>query len=260
MSAPSQGPEAATGGTLDRITRDTLLGGRVRLAQPMEGFRAAIDPVLLAAVVAAQPGERVLDVGTGTGAAALCLAVRLPGVMVTALERDPAVAALAARNVGTNGLDGRVEVVVGDLLRPPAVLAPGSFDWAMANPPHLRAGTHTPSAATGRAQALGEGEARLADWIDFLHGMVRPRGWVAMVHRADRLDELMALCHRRFGEIAVLPLWPRVGAPARRVVVAGRRDGRGPARLNFGLVLHGSDGAYTAAADAVLRDAAALAL
>jgi tRNA1(Val) A37 N6-methylase TrmN6 len=68
-------------------SEDMLLGGRVRLRQPVAGYRVAIDPVFLAAAVPAVPGDRALDVGCGTGAAAICLAVRVPDCRVTGIER-----------------------------------------------------------------------------------------------------------------------------------------------------------------------------
>ncbi|MGQ9365559.1 tRNA1(Val) (adenine(37)-N6)-methyltransferase [Azospirillum sp. ST 5-10] len=243
----------------DGFEEDLLLGGRVRLVQPRHGYRAAIDPVLLAAFTAAQPGERVLDVGTGTGAAALCLAARVPGVRIMALEKEPEIAEAARHNAARNGMQGRVMVYAGDLLRPPPILAPGSFDRAMMNPPYLRADAATPPPGAWKAAANVEGEARLADWIAFAAAMLRARGWLTLVHRADRLDEVLALLHGRFGGVLLFPLWPKAGEDAKRLLVAAQRGGRGPARLAPGLALHGPDGAFTAEADAVLRDAAALA-
>ncbi|WP_051341087.1 tRNA1(Val) (adenine(37)-N6)-methyltransferase [Azospirillum halopraeferens] len=241
-------------------TEDSLLGGRVRLVQPRHGYRAAVDPVLLAAATDARTGDRVLDVGTGTGAAALCLAARVPGARITALEKETDSAELARHNVALNGATGRVLVYAGDLLRPPPILAPGSFDRVMMNPPYLRAdaATHPPGAA--RAAAHVEGEARLADWIAFAAAMVRSRGHLTLIHRADRVDEIMALLHGRFGGIVLFPVWPAPGEEARRILVAAQRGGRGPARLAAGLALHGGDGAFTPEAEAVLRDAAALRL
>ncbi|MEI7609006.1 MAG: DUF2007 domain-containing protein, partial [Rhodospirillaceae bacterium] len=133
------------------ITRDRLLGGRLELAQPRRGYRVAVDAVLLAAAVTARPGERVLDLGTGVGASALCLALRVPGIDVTGLELQPHLAALAADNIAANRLQGRVRVVTGDLRFPPSELPPASFDRVMANPPYLRAGAHTPSPDRSRA-------------------------------------------------------------------------------------------------------------
>ncbi len=239
---------------------DALLGGRVRLMQPPDGYRAAIDPVLLAAATAAESGEHVLDVGVGTAAASLCLAARVAGVRIVGLEKRAEVAAFARRNIALNGMQQQSQVVVGDLLRPPAALTPASFDRVMINPPYLKARAATAPPDPWKAAANVEGEATLAHWIAFAAAMLKGRGILTLVHRADRLDEIMALLHGRFGGVVLFPLWPKPDMAAKRVLIAAQRGGKGPARLAAGLVLHEADGSYTAAAQAVLRDGAALVL
>ncbi|WP_431855454.1 tRNA1(Val) (adenine(37)-N6)-methyltransferase [Azospirillum sp.] len=239
---------------------DSLLGGRVRIAQPPEGYRAAIDPVLLAAATAAELGNRVLDVGAGTGAASLCLAVRAPACRIVGLEKHPEVAAYASHNIERNGLQARAWVVVGDLLNPPLMVAPGSFDRVMMNPPYLKADAATLPPDPWKAAANVEGEATLAHWIAFAATMVKMRGWLTLVHRADRVDEILALLHGRFGSTTLFPLWPKAGEAAKRVLVSAQRGSKAPTTLAAGLVLHEADGRFTAAAEAVLRDGAALSL
>lgn len=243
-----------------REEADFLLGGRIRLLQPEGGYRAAIDPVFLAAFTAARPGERALDVGTGTGAAALCLAARVPGVAVAGLEQRADAAAFARRNAALNGLDDRVSVVEGDLLAPPEILRPGSFDRVMMNPPYLRAGaaSHPPDA--WKAAANVEGAATLPDWLRFADAMLKPRGTVTLVHRADRLDDVLEALRPRFGSLVIVPLWPKAGVDAKRVLVAARRGGRSPVRLTAGIVVHGENGGYSAEAEGILRGAAPLEL
>jgi len=167
---------------------------------------------------------------------------------------------LANDNVALNSLGHRVAVMLGDLLSPPPRLEPGGFDHVLANPPHLAQGTATPPPDPGRAAAHVEGEADLAAWIRFLLTMARPKGSITVIHRADRLDALLAQLSGRAGEIVVFPLWPGAGKPAKRVVVRARKGLATPTRLSAGLVLHGPDGRYTAAAEAVLRDGARLTL
>ncbi|CAK0758527.1 tRNA1Val (adenine37-N6)-methyltransferase [Azospirillaceae bacterium] len=253
----------------DSLTLDRLLDGRVSIWQPRRGYRVAIDAVFLAAATPARPGERVLDVGTGVAAAALCLATRTPNLKITGLDLQPALLALGARNISlyAESLENapaekphtEITLIEGDVRHPPVTLRPGSFDRVMANPPFLKPGTHTPAAESANALARGETEdADLETWIKFCAAMVRPRGTVTMIHRADRIDELLALLCPRFGGIVITPLWPRLGQPARRILATGRRDVHSPARLDFGMILHQQDGAYTPEAEAVLRHAHAL--
>ena len=242
------------------ISEDRLLGGRVVLRQPVQGFRAAIDPVLLAAAVPAEPGQTVLELGTGTGAAALCLARRVEGLRIAGLDQQRELVRLATENAMLNGLERQADFMIGDLLQPPARLMPGGFDHVMANPPYLEAGAATLPPDRARALAVGEGAADLAAWIRFALAMVRVRGSVTFIHRADRLGDLLAGLAGRAGEIVVFPLWPGAGKPAKRVLLRARRGIETPLKLSAGLVLHGPDGKFTPAADAVLRDAAALVL
>lgn len=239
---------------------DRLLDGRVRLLQPEAGYRVAIDTVFLAAAVPAGPGDLVLELGAGVGAAALCLAWRERGCRVIGIERDRGFARLAQRNIELNGLVGRVDVMVGDLLRPPPRLAPGSFNHVMANPPHLPPEAASPSPNAMKASATVEDEASIADWVKAAQTMLRPKGSFTLVHRADRLDAILAALYGRMGEIVVFPLWPGGSRAAQRVLVRARKGIATPMRLAAGLVLHEPDGRFTAAADAILRDGAGLIL
>lgn len=239
---------------------DTLLGGRVKLRQPLDGYRVAIDPVILAAAIAAGGEDRVLDIGCGTGAASLCLAARVPGCRVVGLERDHALARLAQDNIARNDFGGRLAVVEGDLLHPPRSLAPGSFAQVMANPPFLEAARTSVSPVAARAAAAVEGEAMLADWIDFALAMLCDKGTLTFVHRADRLGDLLAALDSRAGGVIVFPLWPGEGKPAKRILLQARKGSVAPLILAQGLVLHRADGRNSEAAEAILRRGAALPL
>ncbi len=240
----------------DAVSEDALLGGRVRLRQPVSGYRAAIDPVLLAAAVPAGPGEQVLDVGAGVGTAALCLAVRVPDCRVFGIEIQRDMVRLAGENAVLNGAEGRVDVMVGDLTSPPPRLAAGSFDHVMANPPYHEAGAEGAAPGTAKAAATVEGEGDRADWIAFCVRMARHKASVTFIHRADRLDALLAHLRSKAGGVVVFPLWPDADGerPAKRVIVQARKGSGAPLRLAPGLALH-QGGGFTPGADAVLRAA-----
>lgn len=257
---PGAAPDAANGWTEDR-----LLGGRVLLRQPRTGYRAGIDPVILAAAVDAAPGELVLDAGCGVGAAALCLAQRLADVRITGIDQDGALIETARANAAANQRADRLMFHAADLLQPPgalaAALAAAGFDHVMANPPHFAADAGQPARDPGRRAAAVEGRARLEHWARFCIRMVRPGGTVTWVHRADRLPAILTVLGEGLGGIKVYPLWPGGGQPkpAGRVLVAGRRGSAGRFCLLPGLTLHGADGHFSPAAEAVLRHAAAIA-
>jgi tRNA1(Val) A37 N6-methylase TrmN6 len=264
MTPPLPDPPGEGCGPADGVDENALLGGRVRLLQPRAGYRAAMDPVLLAAAVPLDgpgPTRRVLDAGAGTGAAGLCLLARAPGGLhVTGLEIDAPTAALARRSVTLNGWDARCDIVTGDMCAPPAGIADARFDAVMTNPPYLERGTPPPDPDRARAHATA---VPLARWIGACLDRLRPKGRLVVIHRADRLDALLAALHGRAGAVEILPLWPGPGSDgvarsARRVIVRARLGVRGPAVLRPGLVLHAPGSGHSPAAESVLRDAASI--
>jgi tRNA1(Val) A37 N6-methylase TrmN6 len=243
------------------LTEDRLLGGRVRLTQPADGYRAATDPVLLAAACPARGGDLVIDLGCGAGAAALCLAARAPGLRLHGLEIQPAYAALARLNAAANG--AALTVHEGDVAAPPPDFRALTADCVLMNPPFFDADA-TPSPGPGRDAARREGAAGVAVWIDAGLRRLRQGGRLAVIHRAEALPRILSALAGRAGDIAVLPLIPRVGRPAGRVIVTARKDSRAPFRLAAPLVLHAGDAHvadrddFSPQATAVLRDAAPL--
>jgi tRNA1(Val) A37 N6-methylase TrmN6 len=243
----------------DGLTDDRLLGGRVRIAQPADGYRVAVDPILLAAAVPAQAGETVADLGAGSGAVGLCLTTRVAGCRIVAVEREGDLTQLVRANAATNGLSGALQVIQADVTSLP--LCPASMDHVAMNPPFLAAGSATEPTQRLRRVAAVEGSATLPVWIARAWDLARAGGTISLIHRADRLDEIIAACrqHQR-GGLIVLPIWSKPGQAAHRVIIRLRKGDRSPFRLAAGLVLHQPDGGYTQAAEAVLRDALALAV
>lgn len=240
---------------LEHVTEDRLLDGRLLLKQPASGYRVGIDPVFLAAAVQARDGETVLDVGTGAGAAALCLAARVAGVSIVGIDANRDMVRLASANAEANGVGNRMAFFTGDLLTPPIRLAPGSFDHVLANPPFLAKGTVREPPSPEKAAATVESAAELKDWVRFCALMVRHKGSVTMIHRADRLGDVIDAFTGQLGGLAILPLWPggMDGKPAKRVIVSAHKGSEAPLSLLPGLTLHGRDGRFTAEAEQVLR-------
>lgn len=241
------------------LTDDKFLCGRLRLLQPAQGYRAATDPVLLAAACPATARDSVLDIGCGVGAAALCLGLRVPGVGLAGLELQPDYAALARSNAERNGIP--FDVHEGDLAHMPTALR-RDFDHVIANPPYYPPGG-SPSPVPGRARAMHVGTP-LADWVLAAGRRLRPGGWLTLICGADGLPEVLAALAPKLGSAAVLPLSPRQGRAALRVIVQARKGGRAPFRLLAPLVIHQGDRhdgdreSYTPEANAVLRDGADL--
>jgi len=238
------------------IVENALLGGRVRLRQPAKGYRAGMDAALLAAAAGAAPGERVIEAGCGAGAVLMQMAARAPGVRLTGVERDPAMAALARENAALNG--AAAEIVTGDVAAGFRALGLAPFDRAVSNPPFFDdpGALRTPAPGKRGAWIADDG---LAAWTRFLLKAVREGGRIVVIHRADRLADLLALLGETAGSFSVRPVHPHADEPAKRVLVQAIKTGRAPLRLLPPLVLHDRDGGkHTGEAEAILRGEAAL--
>ncbi|HYD16046.1 MAG TPA: methyltransferase [Hyphomicrobium sp.] len=249
------------------VTDDAFLGGKLKILQLRQGYRAGLDAVMLAAAVADRGLTfRVLDAGAGVGTAGLCVARRCPGATVVLFEREPDLVALARENITRNGLEDRVSVVETDLSRVSNGelarhgLAEGSFDQVIANPPYHTEGAGTAARHALKAAAHAMPEAGLDDWCRFLARMARPGGEALIVHKTDALPELMQNLEGRFGGLSAIPLHSHAGEPAGRILLRGIKGSRAPFRLEAGLVLHEADERPTPGAEAVLRLGQSLAL
>ena len=243
------------------LTCDAFLGGRLNIWQPAKGYRAGVDPVFLASAVNARSGQHVLELGCGVGVAALALARRC-AVRVTGVELQAPYAELARRNARENELE--FAVVQGDLANFPQELREKSFDHVMANPPYFDRRRGTSSRDEGREIAMGESTG-LGDWVDVGVRRLKPKGYLTLIQSADRLGDLLSVFDNRLGDICVLPLAPRDGRDAERVIVRARKGANGAMRILAPFVLHKGrhhqDGPnqYTNSANAVLREGHALA-
>jgi len=225
-------------------TYDAFLGGRLTLEQPAKGYRAGVDPVLLAASVPARTGQSILELGCGTGAALLCLAERVAGLDLHAVEIQQRYADLARANATANGIDANITTA--DLRQMPANLTALTFDHVIANPPYFDRTKGNASPIPDRDTAFA-GDTDLTDWVDAATRRLAPKGWLTLIHKADRLPDILRAMDTRLGSIAVVPLTGRAGRDADRVLLRARKGGRAPFKLHapFHLhegVAHGQDG------------------
>ncbi|WP_181699215.1 tRNA1(Val) (adenine(37)-N6)-methyltransferase [Chthonobacter albigriseus] len=242
------------------ITTDGFLDRRLTILQPARGaHRAGLDAVLLAAAIPSGVSGTLVDLGAGVGVAGLAAKTRSPTARLVLVEIDPETAELARRNAAENraAVGGDVSVAVVDVTRPESLEEAGLVQHcaavAMMNPPYHPADRVRASPAQRRAVAHVIDPDDLERWLKTAAFLVHPQGLVAIIFRADELPRLFGAIGTRFGSLTVLPVHPRTGEAASRVLVTGRPQGRAPLRILPGLVLHEADGAWTAEADAVLR-------
>jgi tRNA1(Val) A37 N6-methylase TrmN6 len=257
------------GGTIQEglgaLSEDMVLGGALRLRQPRRGHRVGHDAVLLAAACPAQAGEHVVDLGAGIGAAGLAVAARAPDIAVTLVEIDPDLAALAAENAQLNGLGARVRSVTLDAAAPArafaaAGLTPDSVARVLMNPPFNDPLQQRTSPERRRRLAHAAPRHALAVWVRTAARLLRPRGTLTVIFRADGLADLLEAVDTVFGAVAVLPVYPKPDQPAVRILVRATKASRAPLALLPGLLLNDAAGHPTPQAEAVLRAGATLPL
>ncbi len=250
---------AAAGST----SEDALLGGKLVLRQPVRGHRFGHDAVLLAAATPARAGEHAIELGAGVGAAGLALARRVDGLAVTLVEVDPNLAALARENAACNALAERVRVICLDVAAPGAQFTDAgvvldSADHVLMNPPFNA--PHNPSPDQARRLARAASPGTLARWIDAAARLLRPQGALTLIWRADGLADVLASLASEFGAIAIMPIYPKPGVAAIRVLVNAAKNSNAPLSLLPGLVLAERDNKPSVQAEAILRDGVALVL
>ncbi|PJB70037.1 MAG: methyltransferase [Alphaproteobacteria bacterium CG_4_9_14_3_um_filter_47_13] len=234
-----------------------VLGKKVRLLQPEKGFRTSIDSVLVAAACPVKSGQHVLDMGCGVGAVGFCILQRVSGVAVTGIDIQKEHLALAHENAVLNNVLSFISFQHCDIRE---FTAGERFDHVVCNPPFLEAGQHIPSPEEGVALARGHGthDITIKDWVDAGFRNLKPGGSLSLIHRADATDRILQALGKRFGAVEIIPLWPRAGVAAKRVIIRALKDRKSPAILNAGLVLHKEDGCYTQEVDLILRNAVSL--
>lgn len=223
---------------MNDTTLDAFLGGRIRIRQPVRGYRAGADPVLLAASVPARRGDSVLELGTGCGVALLCLLSRVPGAHAVGVERNPEMAALARRNAEANGM--QVRIVQSDLADLPEDLRAMSFDHVMANPPFFDRDKGNAAHPGSREDGRGE-DTPVALWIDTAIRRLRSSGSLSLIQRVDRLPEVLSHLDQRVGSITVLPLAARPGRQAKMFLLRATKGAKAPFRLLGPFVIHSGD-------------------
>lgn len=240
---------------MQNYTNDYLLDRKVKIFQPIDGYRASTDAVLLSSLVSAvRPGQKILDAGSGTGAISLCLAERLKGqnISITGIELQKELAELSSRSAEANGFDFLHYInadIRGDMT---GILENCSFNHVITNPPY--AALDMPSPNKSKAAAHNMQDFCLSDWIKFCIKMLAPQGYFYTINRAEAVSAILAVLHGKLGKINIIPLYSKEGQNAKRVIITAQKDSKAPAVIHRGLVVHDTDGNYTRQAGEILRD------
>lgn len=236
-----------------------ILGKRLTLAHLPNGFKTSMDSVLLAAACKARAGDAVLDMGCGVGGAGFCLLARVKGVRLIGVDIQDAQIKLAIQNAQTNDFANDATFETSDIID---FKREKEYHHIIMNPPYLDGGKHLRSPHAEKATAMGhqENEHSIKEWIEVAHFNLKSNGTITIIHRADQTDEIIRVMGKRFGAIELIPLWPKIGVKAKRVIIRAIKDRRSPLTLHSGLTLHDDDGQYTIEADKILKHAEGLLL
>lgn len=232
---------------------DKYLDGKVMIHQPAKGYRAGIDAVLLSVSVHPEKGQRVLDVGAGVGVVTLCMAYHNPGVEIIGLEIQPHLAELNKSNISLNHKEQDVKILTGSLFNLPEGLEPNSFDHVVTNPPYFDFGSKALNEDETKSLSRHVMDGDLQSWLEASLRMIKPRGYLTLVHRADQLDQILSILKKKTGGIKIFPLWPGIGQSAKLVIIQARKAVKSECQLLAGMVLHQKDKKYTPEADAIFR-------
>lgn len=252
MSSPEKPPEASA--------ESYILGGQVRLRQPLRGHRVGTDAVLLAACLPHTAQGVVLDIGAGVGAVGLAAAVRAAAVSVHLVERDAGQAEFALGNIALNGLQGRASVTIVDVLDAKSRRAVGLQDrmanTILTNPPFYKTGTVRASPEPLKSEAYAM-EASLDDWLRACAALLAPKGTLYMVHLGSALAQILDATGSRFGDVQIIPVYSKPEEPAGRVLVRATKGSRAPPSILPGIIMH-DDAGYSAQGEAILRGRASI--
>ena len=232
-----------------------VLNKKVHLLQAVEGFWTSMDSVMLAAACPIEKGQRFLDMGCGVGSAGFCVLYRVPDVMMMGIDIQASHIQLAKENAVLNHMQQRADFICSDIKEYKEEMP---YDHVICNPPYMEAGDHLRSPSEEKAKAMGHDRLSLQDWMYIAGKRLRQEGTLTLIHQAGKLDHILQALQGTFGAIDIIPLWPKQGQQAKRVIIRAVKDRKSPAIIHSGLVLHNDDGSYTEEAESILRDGAAI--
>ncbi|MBE7637899.1 methyltransferase [Sneathiella sp. P13V-1] len=245
-------------------TNDKFLDGKIQIRQPKKGFRAGSDAVLLAASVNRSAKVSVLDVGTGVGTVGICIKHRMPKASIYGIECQKVLADQALENARANNCAEDFHILnvdIGDRTAFNGMEGPNDrpflndvFDHVVTNPPFYADGKAQSSPDQIKATAHVEGAVDLESWLKFCVARLKPRGQISVIHRTDRLTDILKTLESQCGRLTVIPLWPNKETPAKRVIVQGVKEDKSGNIILPGLVLHEKNGQPTEISERILRE------
>ena len=237
---------------------DAFLGGKIRLFQPLNGYRANSDSILLAAAVDAKKGQSILELGCGIGAVLFSLMSRVDALQVVGVEIQKKYAQLALRNAEHNGF--KADILHCDITDIPNEYKQINYNHVVLNPPFFNQNSSMKSGQLDKDLSKRESGISLNTWLNVAIRRCAPKGEVVIMHRATRLTEILKSFDGRLGDIKILPISSFEGTPATRIIIKGKKGSASPLSILAPFVLHNVKGedriieTYTISAERILRE------
>lgn len=236
-------------------TNDYLLDKKVKIFQPTDGYRASTDAVFLSSLLAEEKlkdGDTILDVGSGTGAISLCLAARFKekNVNITGIDIQKELIELSNFSAAENGFADFLRYEHFDI-REKTTLPAGSFSFVITNPPY--SDHDMPSPNKSKQLAHNHQDFDLTGWLTFCLKMLKPKGYLLLINRAEAINEILLALHNKAGDILILPMYSKQGQVAKRVAVIAKKGAKGISKILPPFYTHNDDGSYTEKAQSILR-------
>ncbi|MBQ8465869.1 MAG: methyltransferase [Alphaproteobacteria bacterium] len=234
-------------------TQDYLLDKRVKIFQPVNGYRASTDAIMVSSLVhKIKENDKILDVGSGTGAISLCLAERFKtqNPQIIGLELQPELTALSNLSAQANHFENILHYFQCHIKNKPDFIKPCSFQHVISNPPYTDHDMPSPNAS--KAQAHNHTDFNLNEWIQFCIKMLAPQGMFYMINRAEAVDDILFAIHKKLGNIKIIPLFTKDLSKAKRVMIVAKKDSKAPTEILPAFIVHSDEG-YTPKAFDILR-------
>lgn len=236
-------------------TQDYLLNKRIKIFQPVDGYRASTDAIMVSALISqVKEEDYFLDVGSGTGAISLCLAERFKNKQphIIGIEKQPELVELANMSAASNGFEKFLHYYEGDIKEKQTFLKPGSFHHVISNPPY--SDHDMPSPNSSKAMAHNHFEFNLTEWIKFCVKMLRPQGMFYIINRAESINEILYALHNKCGAIKLIPLFTKETNKAKRIMIIAKKASKTPTEILPALTVHTKENEYTQKAFQILRE------
>lgn len=237
----------------ENISVDSFLSGKIKVNQNNLGYKSGTDAVLLASIVNAKFGQKVLDMGSGVGVAGLCLASRIADIEVYGIEVHNYFYEMALKNSLENQLNSKYIPTLGSILNKDVF--DFKFDAIMSNPPFYK--NHDNKKEFNlKQQGNIEGDAKLSDFIKFAFANLKNNRYLYIIQRSERLKETLdLLTPKHWGSIELHPIYSYTNKPAKRFIVIAKKLGsQNNSILHYGIVMHKKNTIYTSRAERILRD------